>query len=162
MFKLLLIPLLLIFTACSIETLPERSFNTLCAQDSKLVICNEREVPEYTYTSMTLISIQSNLTPFIYTKDKGETYSYMTGETYHGDCEDWVITFIENNLREGYLPKNSTQWMIGYKNKIGHAWALITLNNITILFDTFNPYGVEVTYAYQNLGYAEVFAIYKY
>ena len=168
--KKLLLSLTLIFilNGCALETFIEKQvakheLKDLCDNSSNLAICWERKIPDYNGAQFDDLSALNNSTIFEYEADGIlEDYDYLTGPIHKGDCDDWVVTFIEDNLRAGNLQRNSVEWIFGeYKNE-GHSWVLVTINNETYLFDNMKTRGIEFTIAYSKLNYKEKFIVYKY
>jgi hypothetical protein len=56
------------------------------------------------------------------------------------------------------IDRGEARWVFGHKEEL-HSWLLITKNNETYVFDTWNPYGK----LYSNTGgYTEYFTVYEY
>lgn len=81
--------------------------------------------------------------------DPDDIYKYselQEDNTRHGDCEDFVITLIEDNLRSGVLQAGDgdAEIILGKApNGTGHAWAIIKKEN---------EYGEIVEFFY-DIGY---------
>ena len=166
--KKILLTILTIFAmnGCTIvdyfeEKYSEKEFKSLCNR-YELAICNEVTIPNYNNADEYEIKAVVYDSPFEYKKDDGEQYDYLSGDILKGDCEDWTITFIENNLRLGNFKRGQVEWIYGELNGIGHAWTIVQINEEDILFDNGYTFGVKLDKAYGELGYKEKHIIYNY
>ncbi len=98
------------------------------------------------------------LTSFIGTPDIKDSYIFMR-DPMRGDCEDFVITFIELNIRGGYLKPGEVRWVSGTLNGENHAWAIIKNKYI---FDSYHEQGELLEVAYSHYQYISRFTIYSY
>lgn len=163
--KYLLILLALLFSGCSLsdKDFSERNFNKMCSK-YELVICGDLESDIYTTTSMNDIQnyLSANFhegTDYIYKADDGESYDYMYDYPMRGDCEDLVITILEDLAMLGMIDKGEARWVFG-EREVFHAWLLITKNDKTFLFDTAYTKGIDLSLV-ENY-YIEMFTVYEY
>ena len=107
-----------------------------------LYICHDKEAPEYTYTTYFEARSYAAGLDYKYTSDNGDSYDYMLGDLKLGDCEDYVITLMEDFFMLGYI--DNAIWMYGQdKNNVYHAWLLIDFDGETYIFDTWHRLGVK-------------------
>lgn len=160
----MLLVILTIFTlnGCSTnKSISEDAFKVMCSE-YELAICDDFEGDDYHERSIEDIQAYAKYLfqfKYVYTSDPDDGkdhYDYMDDYPMKGDCEDLVITFLENLVVHGMV--NDTEWVFGTVNGITHAWLLITVNEDTYLFDTYNRYGVNIL---STTGYAKEFTIYK-
>ncbi len=128
----------------------EDRFKSMCNYET-MIICGDDIPVDGNGTMMLLDS-------FIGTPDIQDEYKFMR-VPMKGDCEDFVITFIELNIRSGYLQPGDARWVSGTLNGANHAWAIIKNKYI---FDTFHEEGELLEIAFKNFQYESRFTIYKY
>lgn len=163
---LLAITLALTLNGCDIETFFKKihvkeEFKSLCNR-YELAICGEKKIPEYNNADIYEVEAVSYDIIFEYVREKDDKYDYMESAPHRGDCEDWTITFIENNLRLGNFDRGEVKWISGKLNGNGHAWTLVTKNGKTILFDNGYTYGIPKDVAYNERGYNQMITVYSY
>jgi len=160
----LLISLLL--NGCSIVNYFEKQhalkeFNKMCDINT-LYICNDIKI-EYAKNNIHYDLKQFSLdNTYIYVPDKKDKYTYMQGNPLQGDCEDWSVTFIENNFRNGYLQQDTVELIFGKHKGNAHIWTLITIDNVIWLFDNNKPHSILMELAYNKQGYREHFIIKRF
>jgi len=106
-----------------------------------------------------------NATVFKYRSDKDDRYEYMLPNSQglkKGDCEDYVITFIENCIEKGLIQRGEVKWVFGRADGVLHSWAIVTKNNKDFVFDTYYPFGISKELAYSNASYEKIFILYSY
>lgn len=139
----------------------EKEFKSMCNRYD-LAICGDIDIVETDQTNSDGIYSVIHEMQYRYKKDDGDTFDYLEDKPALGDCEDYVITLIENNLRECNLKKNSTRWVFGTVDGTKHSWALIEIDGDTYLFDSSYIGGIKKEYAYNFHVFDEWFTIYSY
>ena len=140
------------FSGCSVENIEEefnnynakKEWNTMCNK-YQLYICGD-DIPLGHKENPTIEDVISyNWGNFVYKKDDKNNYDYLgrdPNKLMEGDCEDFAITFTENNLREGNIEPHEIKIEFG---KMGdgdyHVWVIVTKNETEYIFDTFQHYG---------------------
>ena len=153
MYKALLLAVLFLVGCGEQEreaTIEENSFSgfyTLCTNE-ELYICGD-DVPIDDYNGaglydLILYSID-NMNTFEYTPDNFNEFIYMNENPKKGDCEDWALTFIEDNIRNGNLL--SAKLIVGKLGEDYHAWVKVG----NVVFDNNRPHGTNVIDAYKEL-----------
>ena len=177
----------LLFNGCSVTDIIEdvdehytkekasKAYGDFCSREA-LAICNDSVlVEDDTLATMDDIIVYTydfmrrgvNYT-YIYDSlqfGSDEYYFYMTPRDdgiMYGDCEDWTITFIENNIRNGNIQKGEARWVLGFQEETIHAWTIITKNGVEYLFDNRIPHGMLKADAYTRNSYKEIKTIYSY
>ena len=156
------------------EEKAEDAFKELCSRE-ELVICGN-EVFISPDSNATIPDIIENTLEFF---NEGVTYLYeddnvQYGRDYYaymyfrdngiryGDCEDFTITFLEDNIRNGNIQKGEAEWVIGEYGGETHAWSVITKDEEVYLFDNIFPQGILISKAYTDEPYEEMAVIYRY
>lgn len=157
---------LLVFTGCGTDkTVAEDAFNTMCKHD-ELAICGDKQGLPYEYTTIEEIQeyaevLFDNNYVYKYDPDDGKDhYNYMYGSPMQGDCEDVVITLLEDLIMLGMINKGEAKWIFGtFVSKDGHAWLEITKNGETYVFDQGYKTGISKSRAGNH---KEEFVVYNY
>ena len=118
-----------------------------------LYICGDIDKPQYSYTSFEDIQEYVAGINYTYVSDPcPESYDYMLGDYKRGDCEDYVITLMEDLFMLGYI--NNGIWYYGQYKDIYHAWLVVKIDGIDYIFDTYcrlgRPYN-EVKHLYDEI-----------
>ena len=139
------------------------AFDEMCV-NYELHICGDLKPPPYQEPNIQdIISYAEGLFTdnYIYQKDsETESYDYMSDSPMRGDCDDLVITLLEDLISIGYVDNGQAKWVFGVINGERHAWLLITKEEETYIFDTYNPFGNKYTNVSNN--YKEEFLVYRY
>jgi hypothetical protein len=96
---------------------------------------------------------------------KNESYNYMFPDENgqrHGDCEDFVITLLEDNIENGNIQKGEAKWIFGKVNGDYHSWAIIKKNNKEFIFDTYYRIGEKLNVAYNENNYKQLLVLFSY
>lgn len=132
--------------------------------DYDLYICGDFKPPTYVNATMDDIQEYSEglfLGKYVYKKDTVEEgYDYMSGSPLQGDCDDVVITLLEDLISVGYVDNGQAVWTFGVIDGERHAWLLITKEEETYVFDTYHLYGAP--YDDVKHMYKEEFVVYRY
>ena len=131
----------------------EDEVDKLCSKYD-LYICGDIDKPPYSVTTYEEIREYLSSNNYRYVSDTcPESYEYMAGDVKRGDCEDYVITVMEDLLMLGYI--SNARWMYGkYDEHIYHAWLLVNIGSVTYVFDSYYPLGrpyVEIKYMYNEM-----------
>ncbi len=150
----------------------ERAFDSMCNRYDLAICGDDVPVIEYSYADIDDVIMYSynkfySDSEYVYKYDSGEKYDYMfvdENNEMHGDCEDWVITFIEDCIRNGLFKRGEVEWVFGELGGNGHAWAIVTKDGEQYLFDNGFKTGIELATAYgsDQLDYEEMFVVYQY
>ena len=178
--RILLMALSLFVSGCDTsDTLSantaEKQFQSMCDR-SELYICGDSvDVKIYNNSSVyDLIEYANNnlnsYYDYRYTTDMQEYsvddyYTYMNPKSdwvKYGDCEDYAITFIEDNIINGNIDYGDAEMMFGRTQYGYHMWAIINKDGESYVFDTYNPNGSLKSKAYVDKKYKEVKVIYSF
>lgn len=145
------------------KTVSSNAFDELCSK-YELHICSDFEPPAYqapTIEDIKSFSIDLFSGNYIYTKDTElESYDYMSGNPLKGDCDDVVITLLEDLIEAGYVDNGQSKWMFGTVNGETHSWLLLTIDSMTYIFDTYHLFGA--LYSEVSEEYIEEFIVYRF
>ena len=141
-----------------------------CKRESGLVVCNEnKKTLEYKYLNLNEIleiSIEDwNNETYEYQKEDIDNYKFMKPEAdglMRGDCEDFVITYIQYGVMNGLFKKGSLKWFFGKANGDYHSWIIVKIEGIEYIFDTVSWYGKEIKAGYQENNYEELGVVFSY
>jgi hypothetical protein len=163
------------FSGCSVEKIEEELSNydakmkwdTMC-NEYKLYICGD-DIPLEQKQNPTIEDVISyEWGNFEYKKDDKNHYDYLgrdPNKLMEGDCEDFAITFTEDNLREGNIKPHEIKIEFG---KMGdedyHVWVIVTKNETEYIFDTLQHYGELFSEAKKEYpkGYNVLETLYSY
>jgi predicted transglutaminase-like cysteine proteinase len=102
---------------------------------------------------------------YVYKSDFADSYNYMYPDANgikYGDCEDYVISFIEDNLQNQNInPTVIVMWKYRKVNGDYHAWVEIKGELNTYIFDTYYLYSYPKNKAYIEKNYEELKEIYR-
>lgn len=159
--------IMLLLVGCSTnKSVSKNTFKVMCTND-ELAICGDKQGLPYMDTSIEEIQryaytlFKDN---YIYKHDPSsdgiDYYNYMYDSPMEGDCDDVVVTLLEDLIILGMVDKGEAKWVFGiYKNSVNHAWLEITKNGITYIFDTDHLTGIEKT---KTNRYEQEFIVYNY
>lgn len=145
----------------------ESEWSSMCHRYD-LFVCGDDIQTRYKATVGIEEVILFNYGIFEYKKDNSDEYDYLTADSnsmMYGDCEDFAITFMENNIVEGNLREGEGRIVFGrLKNGDYHMWAIVTKNGTEYIFDTNGHYGDLLQDAYSNevFGYRELATLYNF
>ena len=107
-----------------------------------LFICGDIDKPQYSYTHFYDIREYVESIKYQYVSDPcPESYDYMLGDYKRGDCEDYVITLMEDLFMLGMI--DNAKWYYGtYDGDIYHAWLIVNIDGIDYIFDSYYPKGL--------------------
>ena len=131
----------------------------------ELAMCGDIEIPEYTGAVLEEIIEVSESYAFVYKADEENRFDYLEGDIREGDCEDFAITFIEENLRIGNFKKGSVRMVVGKEGseRLLHMWAEITLGDVVFVVDTIYSKGIEAEDAYSGpFKYKKLYDVWRY
>lgn len=163
---ILCITSILMLTGCTDKQVSKDAFRVMCAND-ELAICGDKQGLPYTYTPIEEIQEYAEVLfddNYVYKYDPSSNgidyYNYMYGSPMEGDCEDVVITLLEDLIMLGMVDKGEAKWIAGtYNNSSKHAWLEITKDGVTYLFDTSHLAGIERS---STDKYRNEFVVYSY
>lgn len=163
---LIAILLTLTLSGCQLEDYftkkqAKEEFKSLCDRYT-LAMCSELVIPEYNNADMYEVRAVSYDIHFEYESDNGDKYDYLESAPHRGDCEDWTITFIENNLRLGNFKKGQVKWVFGTQDGSYHAWTLVIFEDEEYLFDNGYQRGTNKEKAYEERNYKSMFTLFSY
>ncbi len=156
MIKLLILSLLL--AGCSIEdhytkNKADKAFDSMCERQTLYICGDDVKINHYNTSGV------KALYNFEYLADGKDIYTYIYSDDegiYRGDCEDYVITFIEDNIVGGYI--DNAKWVIGEFEGRTHAWAIVDDN----LYDTAFITGIPSEIAYSKFNYKRIGTVYEW
>ena len=173
--KALLLISLLFLQGCGVEdyfdgTDSVSKFNDMCSR-SALYICdyNVTKVDTknvgieaiYDYIDNYLLYDDT----FVPTLDNGDKFNYLIpGEdgVRRGDCEDFAITILEDNIVNGNIAKGEAKLVKGYLNGSGHVWLELIKEGTVYIFDTNNYLGNTKEDAFFASQYRHIRTLYSY
>lgn len=172
-----LLIVLLFLTGCSFEEEATKNqaysqFSSLCNRQDLTICKNGSAVQEevgsifdlkvYTYNRF-------NTESYRYKTDKenygvADLYVYMsnTREISYGDCEDYAITFVEDNINNGNIGKGEASIIFGETEEGYHVWVSVIKEEERYLFDTYFIFGILQEEAYNAKEYRSMFTLYTY
>jgi len=164
-----------LFSGCSVENIEEdlsgydakAEWNIMCNK-YELYICGDN-IPLDDKENPTIEDIISyKWGNFVYKKDDKNDYDYLgrdPDKLMEGDCEDFAITFTENNLREGNIKPHEIKIEFGKMDDGGyHVWVIVTKNETEYIFDTLQHDGELFSEAKKDYpeGYKVLETLYSY
>lgn len=167
--------LVLNINGCSVDEITE-DFSDINAEKEWMVMCNQytlfvcgdnvslKDKPAVDIEEVISYDYGIN----VYKEDDTDHYDYLgsgVNTVLEGDCEDFAITFVENNLREGNIKPGEVKILFGrLKSGSYHVWAVVKKNGEEHIFDTNGYYGepLEEAYANMELEYRELKILYRY
>jgi len=164
--SILIICLIMVLSGC--QTSKDVSGDALAemCNQYELAICGDLQGDTYVDTSMEDIVLYTrnnfSYNQYIYTsdiQDGKDYYDYMYDTPMRGDCEDYVITLMENLILLGMIGNGQAKWVFGKVGDINHAWLLVKKGDDEFLFDTYNRYGINVN-GVSNYSY--IFTVYEF
>lgn len=151
----------LILNGCGTHNDTDSKYESLCDRQPDSVSCTQHEetnlIPSYKDVYYSQFEMYDN---FTYKTDK-EKYGvedyWFDGEVSNvkleGDCEDISLTFISQNILDGYNPANFRLVMSGNNGIIYHSYVQVKTSDGTI-FNFYKDYQYEdIEYMqYDNIG----------
>mgnify|MGYP000085247316 CR=1 FL=1 len=164
---------ILFISGCGTEDNAHNRFDSMCDRQDLYICGDDVEIQSYSNGDIQDLVIYTkdklNYQEYKYVLDSklygvDDYYAYMTYDDgmLYGDCEDYSITFAEDNIVNGNIDKGELSIMFGKNNGIYHSWVIIEKDGKQYLFDTNFRYGKMLGYVYDNYDYSYMFTLYKY
>jgi len=148
MVKYLILTALLLVGCGSEQTVQQTStkaFNDMC-QREELFICGD-DIPKDDYNGANIYDLMlysyDEMDQYTYVSEDVNSYDYMQPGIRGGDCDDFAITFMEDNIINGNL--KAAQLVVGWYINGWHMWVQVG----NVIFDSDHKYGTNVLDDYE-------------